>query len=42
MTMVNLKAKPFYLKEDAIRWVEETRASMTLEQAERYQARDVI
>lgn len=30
--MIDLKAKPFCLKEDAIRWVEETRASMTLEE----------
>ena len=30
--MVNLTAKPFYLKEEQIRWVEDTIASMTEEQ----------
>ncbi len=30
--MVDLKAKPFYLSEQDIQWVEETRSSMTLEE----------
>lgn len=30
--MVNLKAKPFYLDDEAIKWVEETRNSMTDEE----------
>ena len=30
--MVNLKAKPFFLTDEQIRWVEETRNSMTLEE----------
>lgn len=30
--MVNLREKPFYLSDDDIRWVEETRDSMTLEE----------
>ena len=30
--MVDLKAKPFYLSEEDIRWVEETLSSMTLEE----------
>lgn len=30
--MIDLKAKPFFLSEDAVRWVRETLASMTLEQ----------
>ena len=29
--MVDLKAKPFYLSEEEIRWVEDTLASMTLD-----------
>lgn len=29
---MNLKAKPFYLSEEDIRWVEETRASMTVDE----------
>ena len=30
--MINLKANPFYLNDDQIRWVEDTLASMTLEE----------
>ena len=30
--MVDLRAKPFYLNEEEIRWVEDTLASMTLEE----------
>ena len=30
--MVNLKAKPFYLDDEAIKWVEETKNSMTDEE----------
>ena len=30
--MVNLKEKPFYLKEEDIKWVEETIAGMTTEE----------
>lgn len=30
--MVNLKAKPFYLSDEKIRWVEDTIASMTMEE----------
>ncbi|MEG0508434.1 MAG: glycoside hydrolase family 3 N-terminal domain-containing protein [Eubacterium sp.] len=30
--MVDLKAKPFYLEDEAIKWVEETIASMTIEE----------
>ena len=30
--MVDLKAKPFYLDDDQIRWVEDTIAGMTLEE----------
>lgn len=30
--MVDLKAKPYYLDDDGVRWVEETLASMTLEE----------
>ena len=30
--MVDLRAKPFYLNDEQIRWVEETIAGMTLEE----------
>ena len=30
--MVNLKAKPYYLDEEGISWVEETLESMTIEE----------
>lgn len=30
--MVNLKAKPFFLTDDQIRWVEESIANMTLDE----------
>ena len=30
--MVDLKANPFYLSDEAIRWVEETIAGMTLDE----------
>lgn len=33
--MVNLKEKPFYLKEEDIKWVEETIAGMTTEEKNR-------
>mgnify|MGYP001407034433 FL=1 len=32
MTRVNLKARPFYLSDEDVKWVEETIASMTLEE----------
>jgi len=34
--MVDLKQKPFYLSDEDIRWVEETIASMTDEEKEKY------
>lgn len=33
--MVNLKAKPYYLDEEGISWVEETLESMTIEEKNR-------
>lgn len=30
--MIDLKGRPFYLNEEQIRWVEETKAAMTLEE----------
>lgn len=30
--MINIKAKPFYLSDEAVKWVEDTKQSMTLEE----------